>query len=337
MREYNVAIVGVTGIVGNEIITILEQRDFPVKELRLLASERTAGMKLEFKDEEIRVYKLTEDSFEDIDISLFSHGASVSKNFVPHAIRAGAVVIDNTSTFRMEPDVPLVVPEVNPHAVEQHKGIIANPTCSTIQMVLVLKPIHDAVNIKRIVVSTYQAVSGTGKEAIEELDKQVRAIFNCRDIICQIYPHQIAFNCLPHIGAFLDNGYTEEEMKMIHETRKILEDNSIRITATTVRIPVFYGHSESVNIETEEKISAAEVRDLLSKAPGIKVVDNPQNQHYPHAIDVAGEDAVFVGRIREDESIENGVNLWIVADNLRKGAALNVIQIAELMIQKGLL
>lgn len=337
MREYNVAVVGATGAVGHEMIEILEQRDFPIQELRLLASERSVGIKLSYKGEDLAVQKLAEDSFDGIDIGLFSPGASVSQVFVPHAVKAGTIVIDNTSAFRMEPDVPLVVPEVNPHAIEEHHGIIANPNCSTIQMVVALKPIHDAVGIKRIVVSTYQAVSGTGKEAIQELETQTRNIFTQRDIVCQVYPHQIAFNCLPHIDVFLENGYTKEEMKMVNETRKILEDNSIGISATTVRVPVFYSHSESVNIETEQKISSEEVRELLSKAPGVEVVDDPQNNLYPLAIEASGEDATFVGRIREDESIENGINMWIVADNLRKGAALNAIQIAEKVIEIELL
>lgn len=337
MKKYNVAVAGATGAVGHEMIAILEQRDFPVNELRLLASERSIGVKLPYKGKELAVQQLTENSFEGIDIGLFSPGASVSKIFAPHAVQAGTVVIDNTSAFRMDPDVPLVVPEVNPHAINRHKGIIANPNCSTIQMVVALKPIHDAVRIQRIVVSTYQAVSGTGKEAIEELDRQTRNVFNQQDIVCQVYPRQIAFNCLPHIDVFLENDYTKEEMKMVNETQKIMEDKSIRVTATTVRVPVFYGHSEAVNIETEKKITPQEVRELLAKAPGVKVVDDPQNNLYPLATDAAGEDDTFVGRIRTDESIENGINMWIVADNLRKGAALNAVQIAEVMIQKDLL
>ena len=277
MKTYNVAVAGATGAVGNEMIAILEQRDFPIQELRLLASERSIGKKLPYKGKDIAVQQLTESSFEHIDIGLFSPGASISKIFAPHAVKAGAVVIDNTSAFRMDPDVPLVVPEVNPHAIANHQGIIANPNCSTIQMVVALKPIHDAVTIKRIVVSTYQAVSGTGKEAIQELEMQTKSIFNQKDLLCQVYPHQIAFNCLPHIDVFLDNGYTKEEMKMVNETRKIMGDDSIRITATTVRVPVFYGHSEAVNIETEKKITPEEVKALLSKAPGVKVVDDPKN------------------------------------------------------------
>ena len=337
MKEYNVAVVGATGAVGNEMIEILEQRNFPVQNLRLLASERSAGTRLDYKEENIAVEILNEHSFDDIDIALFSPGASVSQEFAPHAVKAGAVVIDNTSAFRMNSEVPLVVPEVNPEALRAHKGIIANPNCSTIQMVVALKPIHDAAIIDRLVISTYQAVSGTGKEAIQELQDQTRNIFTQRDIVCQVYPHQIAFNCLPHIDVFEENGYTKEEMKLVNETRKILEDGGIRITATTVRIPVFYGHSESVNIETDRKITADEVRELLSQAPGVTIIDDPANNLYPLATDAAGEDAVFVGRIREDESIENGINMWIVSDNLRKGAALNAVQIAEKMIEMELI
>lgn len=337
MKAYNVAVVGATGAVGHEMISILEQRDFPVNELRLLASERSAGEKLSFRRHNVTVQQLTEHSFEGIDIGLFSAGASVSKTFAPHAINAGVIVIDNTSAFRMESDIPLVVPEVNPHAVDRHHGIISNPNCSTIQMVVALKPLHDAARIQRVVVSTYQSVSGTGRKAILELETQTRHIFNQRDILCQVYPHQIAFNCLPHIDGFIENGHTREEVKMVNETKKIMEDDRIRVSATTVRVPVFYSHSESVNIETEKKLTAQEAKALLLKAPGVKVVDDPSRNLYPLAIEAAGEDDVFVGRIREDDSIEHGLNMWIVADNLRKGAALNAIQIAELMIERGLI
>ncbi len=280
--------------------------------------------------------KLTKDSFKGIQIALFSAGASRSLEFAPAAAASGAVVVDNSSAFRMDPEIPLVVPEVNPHAIAQYKkrGIIANPNCSTIQMVVALKPIHDAARIKRIVVSTYQAVSGTGLKAIDELLAQSRALLNSQEIQKKVYPHQIAFNCLPHIDSFLDNGYTKEEMKMVNETRKIMEDPTIRVTATTVRVPVVYSHSESVNIETEKKITPKEVRELLSKAPGVKVVDNPALNEYPLAIHAAGRDETFVGRIREDESIPNGINLWVVSDNVRKGAALNAVQIAEILIEK---
>jgi aspartate-semialdehyde dehydrogenase len=332
--KYTVAVVGATGAVGNEMIAILEERNFPVGELKLFASERSEGKYIEFRGKNTRVNKLTDDSFNGINIALFSAGASRSLDFAPKAVKAGAVVIDNSSAFRMEPNIPLVVPEVNKDAIKKHKGIIANPNCSTIQMVVALKPIHDAVRIKRIVVSTYQAVSGTGKKAIQELEQQTRDLFSLREITVSIYPHQIAFNCIPQIDVFLDNGYTKEEMKMVNETRKIMEDDTIRVTATTVRVPVFSAHSESVNIETYKKITADEVRKLLSKAPGVKVVDEPKNSVYPLAIDSAGRDEVFVGRIREDESIDNGINMWIVSDNLRKGAALNAVQIAEILIQK---
>jgi aspartate-semialdehyde dehydrogenase len=283
-----------------------------------------------------KVEKLTKDSFKGIQIALFSAGASRSLEFAPAAAASGAVVVDNSSAFRMDPEIPLVVPEVNPHAIAQYKkrGIIANPNCSTIQMVVALKPIHDAARIKRIVVSTYQAVSGTGLKAIDELLAQSRALLNSQEIQKKVYPHQIAFNCLPHIDSFLDNGYTKEEMKMVNETRKIMEDPTIRVTATTVRVPVVYSHSESVNIETEKKITPKEVRELLSKAPGVKVVDNPALNEYPLAIHAAGRDETFVGRIREDESIPNGINLWVVSDNVRKGAALNAVQIAEILIGK---
>lgn len=333
----NVGVVGATGAVGREMLKVLEQRNFPIKKIKALASERSAGKKLEFKGSEITVEKLTPQAFDDLDLALFSAGGSVSKEFAPIAAEKGCVVVDNSSAWRMDPEVPLVVPEVNPDHLEKHKNIIANPNCSTIQMVVPLKPIHDVARIKRIVVSTYQAVSGTGQKAIEELERQVRDLFNMKEVECKVYPYQIAFNCLPHIDVFLDNDYTKEEMKMVNETKKIMGDDSIRVTATTVRVPVFYGHSESVNIETERKITAKEVRALLSQAPGVKVLDNPKEKIYPMPIFAAGEDDVFVGRIREDESIENGINMWIVADNIRKGAALNAVQIAEELIKRNLI
>jgi aspartate-semialdehyde dehydrogenase len=334
MKEYNVAVVGATGAVGNEMIATLEQRKFPIKKLTLLASARSVGKTLTYKGEEIPVDELTENSFKGIDIGLFSPGGAISTKFAPIAAAAGCVVIDNTAAFRMDPDVPLVVPEVNAHAIKDYKkkGIISNPNCSTIQMVVVLKPLHDAAKIKRVVVSTYQAVSGTGKKAIDELEKQVLAIYNGKDVESKVYPYQIAFNCLPQIDVFLENGYTKEEMKMVNETKKIMEDNSIQVTATTVRVPVFYGHSESVNIEFEKPISPDEARRILEKAPGVKVVDDPSNKKYPLAIYAAGKDDTFVGRIRSDESIPYGLNMWIVADNIRKGAALNAVQIAEVLI-----
>jgi aspartate-semialdehyde dehydrogenase len=333
MKTFNVAVVGATGAVGNEMIKILEERKFPVGKLKLLASERSIGKSLEYKGESLPVEVLKEDSFTGVQIGLFSAGGSISEKFAPLAAQAGCVVVDNTSAFRMVPDIPLVVPEVNPEAIALYKnrGIIANPNCSTIQMVVALKPIHDAVRIKRIVVSTYQAVSGTGKKAIEELMDQTRALLTFQDPVVKVYPHQIAFNCLPQIDVFVDNGYTKEEMKMINETKKIMNDPAIAVTATTVRVPVFYAHSESVNIETEKKITPQEVRELLAQAPGITVCDNPVDRQYPLAIHAAGKDDTFVGRIREDESIPNGINMWVVSDNLRKGAALNAVQIAEIL------
>lgn len=332
--KYVVAVAGATGAVGTEMVEILAERKFPVERLVLLASERSEGKTLSFRGKEIGVDVLKADSFDGVDIALFSAGASRSLEFAPTAAKSGAVVIDNSSAFRMNPEVPLVVPEVNPHAIRKHKGIIANPNCSTIQMVVALKPLHDAARIKRIVVTTFQSTSGTGKKATDELLEQTKAILNFQEVVCKVYPHQIAFNCLPHIDVFLDNGYTKEEMKMVNETRKIMEDDSIMITATTVRVPVFRGHSETVNIETEKKLTVNEARAILSSAPGVIVYDDPSRNIYPLSIDVTGKDEVYVGRIREDESIPNGLNLWIVGDNLRKGAALNAIQIAEYLIRE---
>ena len=330
-EKYVVAVVGATGAVGNEMIATLEQREFPVGKLRLFASEKSEGKQLEFRGKKIPVETLNEDSFKGIDIALFSAGAERSRNWAPVAARSGCVVIDNSSEWRMDPEVPLVVPEVNPHDLDWHKGIIANPNCSTIQMVVALKPIHDAAKIRRVIVTTFQAVSGTGKKAMDELMQQTADLLNFKNIQCNVYPHQIAFNVLPQIDKFLDNGYTKEEMKMVNETRKIMGDNSPRITATTVRVPVFRGHSEALNIETEKKLTANQVRELLSRAPGVIVFDAPEKSIYPLPIHCDGKDEVFVGRIREDESIENGINMWIVSDNLRKGAALNAVQIAEFL------
>ena len=332
-ETYNVAVVGATGAVGEEIRKILEERLFPVDTLRLLASERSAGQRLEFCGRRIMVEVLDENSFEDIDIALFSAGGSVSARYAQAALDAGAVVIDNTSYFRMDDDVPLVVPEVNAEKIAGHRGIIANPNCSTIQMVVALKPLYDAAGISRIVVSTYQSVSGAGRRAMEELGKQTAALFNSHEVECEQFPHQIAFNCIPHIDTFLPNGYTKEEMKMVQETRKILDDPEIRITATTVRVPVFCSHSESINVETRSKLSTADVRAILREAPGVLLQDDPGSNDYPLATEAAGKDATYVGRIREDDSVENGINLWVVADNLRKGAALNAVQIAEILIR----
>ncbi|MGQ9570100.1 MAG: aspartate-semialdehyde dehydrogenase [Thermodesulfovibrionales bacterium] len=331
---YVVAVVGATGAVGREMVQTLEERDFPVEKLRLFASERSEGKKIEYKNKYISVEILKDDSFEGIDLALFSAGAERSKIWAPVAVRSGCVVIDNSSQWRMDPEVPLVVPEVNPDDIKWHKGIIANPNCSTIQMVVVLKPIHEVAKIKRVVVTTFQSVSGTGQKAMDELLQQTTDILNFREVKCNVYPYQIAFNVLPHIDKFLENDYTKEEMKMVNETKKIMGDNSIKVTATTVRVPVFRGHSESINIETERKLTANEVRAILSEAPGIVVFDAPHKNVYPVPINVAGRDETYVGRIREDESIENGINMWVVADNLRKGAALNAVQIAERLIGK---
>ncbi|MGB7947650.1 MAG: aspartate-semialdehyde dehydrogenase [Candidatus Binatia bacterium] len=334
-EKYNVAVVGATGAVGEQMREVLEEREFPVGELRLLASERSVGDLLPFQGKNIRVEILTEESFKDIDIGLFSAGSSVSAKFAPIAVASGAVVVDNTAYFRMEPDIPLVVPEVNAGEIANYKnrGIVANPNCSTIQMVVALKPIHDAAGIKRVVVSTYQSVSGAGRKAMEELSQQVTALYNGQDLAMEKFPHQIAFNCIPHIDVFGKGGYTKEELKMVNETRKIFDEPSLRVTATTVRVPVFCGHSESLNVETEKKLTAADAKALLREAPGVIVADEPENNIYPMAIDAVGKDATYVGRIREDDSVPNGLNLWVVADNLRKGAALNAVQIAEILIR----
>ena len=330
---YTVAVVGATGAVGTEMIQVLEERDFPVGELVPLASARSEGNEVMFRGQTLPVKVLEHNSFEGVDVALFSAGAGVSKEFGPMAVKAGAVVVDNSSAWRMDPNVPLVVPEVNIHALSGHQGLIANPNCSTIQMVVALKPLHDAVQIKRIIVTTFQSVSGTGKDAMEELIDQSRQLLSFGEAKVSVYPHQIAFNCLPHIDDFLPNGYTKEEMKMVNETRKILGESSLPITSTTVRVPVFICHAESVNIETEQKLSANDARALLSAAPGIQVYDDPSRNLYPLPIDVVGTDAVFVGRVREDESVTHGLNLWIVADNLRKGAAHNAVQIADELIR----
>jgi aspartate-semialdehyde dehydrogenase len=330
-----VAVAGATGAVGNLMVKVLEERAFPVSDIKLLASVRSIGKTIPFRGADIAVEELTEESFEGVDLALFSAGSSISKKFAPIAVRAGTVVIDNSSAWRMDPQVPLVVPEVNPEAALKHSGIIANPNCSTIQMVVALKPIYDEVGIKRIVVTTFQAVSGTGKRAIEELRLQLEAIAQGREVVRQIYPQQIAFNCFPHIGPFLDNGFCEEEMKMVNETQKIFDDPQIRVCATTVRIPVVYSHSESINIETERPITPEQVRKLLETAPGVKVLDDPPNGVYPVPLIAAGTDDTFVGRIRADFSVENGLAMWVVADNIRKGAATNAVQIAEILLSRG--
>lgn len=330
------AVVGATGAVGKEMISILEERDFPAQEIIPLASARSAGSKIPYKGGELTVQELTQDSFQGIDMAVFSAGGATSEKFAPIAARSGCVVVDNSSAWRMDPQVPLVVPEVNPGDLEWHQGIIANPNCSTIQMVVALKPLHDVSRIQRVVVSTYQAVSGSGQEAVQELETQVTQLFNMEELTVSAYPYQIAFNCLPHLDDFLDSGYTKEEMKMVNETVKIMGDDSIKVSATTVRVPVFYGHSESLNVQTESKISRDEARAILSQAPGIKVLDNPQEKIYPMPIFAAGQDDTFVGRIREDTSTDNALDMWVVADNIRKGAALNTIQIAEYLLVKDL-
>ena len=331
-----VAVVGATGAVGREMLQTLERRDFPAASVKALASARSAGTALPFKGGELTVEELTPQSFAGVDLALFSAGGGTSETFAPHAVRAGCVVVDNSSQWRMDERCPLVVPEVNPQALKKHKGIIANPNCSTIQMVVALMPLHKAAGIKRVVVSTYQAVSGTGQKAIAELENQVRQMFNMQDPDVKVYPHRIAFNCLPQIDVFLDNGYTKEEMKMVLETAKIMEAD-IPVTATTVRVPVFYGHSEALNVEFAKPLSAKEARAVLATAPGIQVVDNPDAKMYPMPIDAAGEDEVFVGRIREDATQPNTLNLWVVADNIRKGAALNAVQIAERLLADNLI
>jgi len=330
---YVVAVVGATGAVGAEMIEVLEGREFPVARLVPLASTRSAGGTVTFKGNEVLIEVLTKDSFAGVDIALFSAGADLSREFAPIAVKAGAVVIDNSAAWRMTPEVPLVVPEVNAHDIQRHKGIIANPNCSTIQMVVALKPLHDQARIKRIVVTTFQSVSGTGKDAMDELMAECQDLLSFKSASPKVYPYQIAFNCLPQIDEFLPSGYTKEEMKMVHETRKIMGDQSIHVTATTVRVPVYIGHSEAVNIEMEKKLTANEARAILSTAPGVLLYDDPAHKIYPMPLEVAGKDEVYVGRVREDESIANGLNLWVVADNLRKGAALNAVQIAEHLAQ----
>jgi len=331
-----VAVVGATGAVGREMLSILWARSFPATEIVPFASARSAGMKVEYGDRQLTVRELKEDSFAGCDLALFSAGGGTSERFAPHAVAAGCVVIDNSNAWRMDERCPLVVPEVNASALDAHQGIVANPNCSTIQMVVVLKPLHDAAGIRRVVVSTYQSVSGTGQKGIAELESQVRHMFNGVDPEVKVYAHRIAFNCLPHIDVFLDNDYTKEEMKMARETVKIMGDASVKVTATCIRVPVFYAHSESINIETERKLNAREARVLLASVPGVRVVDNPGERMYPMPLDAAGEDEVFVGRIREDETIANGLNLWVAADNIRKGAALNAVQIAEELLRRKL-
>jgi len=337
MKQVNVAVVGATGAVGEAMIEILAERDFPVGQLHLLASERSDGKTVRFGGRSVRVKRLDRFDFEGVEIAFFSAGSSVSAEFAPKAAAAGCVVIDNTSQFRYDHDVPLVVPEVNPHAIAQRlgRGIIANPNCSTIQMVVALKPIHDAVGIERINVATYQSVSGAGAKGISELASQTADLLNAKPIEPKVFTRQIAFNVIPHIDVFQENGYTKEEMKMVWETRKIMEAPDLLVNPTCVRVPVFYGHSEAVHIETRDKITVAQARVLFAKAPGVELFDERKNGGYPTAVvDAAGHDAVWVGRIREDISHPRGLDLWIVSDNVRKGAALNSVQIAELLLKE---
>ncbi len=332
-KQYNLAIVGATGAVGQEMLKILQERNFPVGELRLLASKRSAGKKVLFRDKEIEVQETTKDSFKGIDIALFSAGSSRSKEFAPYAVEAGAVVIDNSSAFRMEKDVPLVVPEINPDDIFKHKGIIANPNCTTIIMLMAIKPLYDYSRIKRVIVSTYQAASGAGASAMQELEKQVVAWVHGRDIPVEKFPYQLLFNVIPQVDVFLDSAYTKEEMKTINETRKIMHDDRIIVSATCVRIPVFRAHSEALTIEFEDEITPEKARELIDAFPGVKVVDDPANGIYPMPLYVSGRDDCEVGRIRQDLNGPNWLSLWVVGDQIRKGAALNAIQIAERIIQ----
>ena len=335
-RKFDIAVLGATGAVGEAMLSILAERQFPVASVHALASSRSAGSEVNFGNKRLTTQDASTFDFRDVQIGLFSAGASVSAQYAPEAAAAGCVVIDNTSQFRYDPDIPLVVPEVNPEAIAnyENRGIIANPNCSTIQMVVALKPIHDAVGIERINVCTYQAVSGAGKKAIDELAVQTAGLLSGKPVDPQVHAKQIAFNALPHIDEFQANGYTKEEMKLVWETQKILGDDSIGVNATTVRVPVFYGHSEAVHIETREKITAEAARKLLMKAPGVKVLDKRAPGGYPTAVtESAGDDSVFVGRIREDISHPRGLDLWVVADNVRKGAALNSVQIAECLVK----
>ncbi len=336
-KAVNVAILGATGRVGQELLKVLEQRNFPIGELRLLASARSKDMTISFKGKDYPVQEPTAEAFKGIDIVLASAGEDISRRLSPLAVEQGACVIDNSNAFRMDPAVPLVVPEVNAHALREHKGIIANPNCSTIQLVVALQPIHEAAGLKRVIVSTYQSVSGAGKEAMDELEQQTKAIMSDEDYPPAIFQRQIAFNLIPQIDKFLDNGYTKEEMKIVNETRKIMGLPDLPVTATAVRVPVVIGHSEAVTVDLERPLSPAQAREALADSPIIEVWDNPDELRYPTPLDAAGEDPVYVGRVRHDTSSENGLNMWVVADNLRIGATLNAIRIAEYLVQHDLL
>jgi len=333
VRQYNVAVVGATGAVGEEMRNVLEQRDFPIGNLRLLASARSAGKKFSYKGEDMVVEELTKDAFKGVDIALFSAGGSISKEFAQAAVDAGAVVVDNSSAFRMDDDVPLVVPEVNPGDVKKHNGIIANPNCTTIIMLVALKPLYDYSRIKRVIVSTYQSASGAGAKGMDELINQAKQFVSGGGIKVEHFAYQLLFNLIPHIDVFQDNDYTKEEMKMVNETRKIMGDADILVSPTCVRVPAIRAHSEAINIETEKKITPERARELFANAPGLQVIDDPANKQYPMPLFAAGQDDCFVGRIREDLSLENGLNFWVVGDQIRKGAALNAVQIAEELIK----
>ncbi|MCI0372488.1 MAG: aspartate-semialdehyde dehydrogenase [candidate division NC10 bacterium] len=332
-QGYAVAVVGATGAVGETLLQILDERKFPVRTLRLFASERSAGRRLHFQEEELPVEPLAADAFRGVEVAFFSAGAGRSKEFAPAAARAGAIVIDNSSAFRMDPEVPLVVPEINPEAAFRHKGIIANPNCTAIVMLMPLKPLHDHARVRRVVATSYQAVSGAGAKAIEELKRQVTAWVKGEPLTTEVFPHQIAFNVLPQVDAFLEDGYTREEMKLVNEMRKILGDEHIQVSPTTVRVPVFRAHAVAVNVETERPVSVATARQLFAAFPGLRVLDDPSRLEYPMPLTVAGTDDCYVGRIRQDLFRENGLNFWAVGDQLRKGAALNAVQIAELLIR----
>ncbi|MDK2879195.1 MAG: aspartate-semialdehyde dehydrogenase [Thermoanaerobacteraceae bacterium] len=337
MKKYRVGVVGALGAVGTEMLKTLEQRDFPIEKIKPLDIPENEGKMIVFRGERVSVEVAREGAFKDLDIALFSAGEAASLKLSPVAAAEGCIVIDNSNAFRMNPAVPLVIPEVNPEDLKWHKKIIANPNCSTIQMLVALKPLHDHFTVRRIVVSTYQAVSGTGIPGMAELESQVRAYTEGKPLDVKVYPHQIAFNAIPHIDVFMENGYSREEMKMVNETHKMLHDDSIAVCPTAVRIPVVRCHSEAINIETEKPISVEEAREILEKAPGVKVMDDLSKNLYPLAADLAGTDYVYVGRIRKDISVENGLNMWVVADNLRKGAALNAVQIAETLIKMNLI
>ncbi len=337
VRGLKVAVVGAAGAVGTQVVRLLEERRFPVSELRLMATKRSAGTRVAFRGEELVVEETSPDALDGAELVFMAVGTEASRELAPVAARRGAVVIDKSNAFRMDPEVPLVVPEVNPHHLKGHKGIIASPNCSTIQMVVALQPIRERAGLRRVIVSTYQSVSGTGVDAMAELREQTRQALDEKPLTRQVYPHQIAFNCLPHIDSFDANGYTLEEMKLVRETRRIFADEDLPVTATAVRVPVFIGHSEAVTVQTEHPLPADEAREALRRAPGVVVRDDPQNNVYPLPVDAAGRDEVFVGRIREDLALENGLSFWVVADNLRKGAATNAVQIAETMFREGML